>query len=338
MMFDSLAEDIFDRVGKISSLGDFASKLDVTYLNGRDRFQVTRVVAFVLGGQRERAAALVDEVDRSERDSKFWRQWVEEQRSFLNRDISSICAEFHSKEAKAAKEMKLGDIWQPAPFPVEAAKTHRIAKTAEPCFPKAPWISRPPDLVEEVPERPGEVRFAKSELWRNGRVIMLVPLTREAAEEMHRTRQDYVLTTRLPGGNLLVLRHRTGWSPHDPEQPRNPDYVPGREFRLQVYGALGRLQTRFDEPLEQRGIVEMRSVSVFDRATGDEVWYAYNSFKEREKSIYDDRDTHEGRVGRAFGDSDIALCKFEAPPFGEFADLWRPVEKYLENEGFGEFT
>jgi hypothetical protein len=337
MLFDSLAEDIFNRVGKISSLGDFAGNLDVTYLNGRDGFQVTRVTAFVLAGQHERATELVDEIERSERDSNFWQNWVDEQRAFLRRDIASVCAEFHSKEATAAAEMKLGDIWQPALFPAEVPEAERIAKSAEPHFPKIPWISRPLGLVEEVPERLGEVCFAKGELWRNGRVTMLVPLTHESAAELHRTRQDYVLATRLPEGNLLVLRHRTGWSPYNPEQPRNPDYVPCREFLLEVYGSLERLQTIFNEDSETPDVVEMRSVSVFNRASGDELWYAYNNFRERERSIYDHRDLHEGRVCRSLPDSDLSLCRFEAPPFGEFLDLWRRVETYLENEGFGKF-
>src|SRR5262245_28979207 len=50
-----------------------------------------------------------------------------------------------------------------------------------------------------------------------GRRGMVGALTREEAEEKHRTRQHYALATRLPDGHLLVVRHYTGWSPHDPE-------------------------------------------------------------------------------------------------------------------------
>jgi hypothetical protein len=331
LLFESLAEDLFDYVGKITTLDDFARVVEA----GR-KYHTMAVTTFVLSGRPERAAELVNEIERS--DDGRWQSWISDQRTLLARDIESVCAEFRAKEAETAKRLNLGDIWEPVPFGAELHEAQRTTRCAEPPFAKAPWVSRPQGLVEEAPERPGEVRFAKAEVWRNDRVIMLVPLTHEAAKEMHRTRQDYVLTTRLPGGNLLVLRHRTGWSPYNPEQPRNPDYVPGREFRLQVYGSLGRLQATFDEDSENTDVVEIRKVSVFDRTTGDEVWYAYNSFTEREKSIYDDRDNREGRVRQTFTDSDIALCKFEAPPFGEYADLWRRVEKYLENEGFGEFT
>jgi hypothetical protein len=293
-------------------------------------------MAFVLSGHAERAAELVNEIERS--DDGRWRSWISQQRSLLTRDIKSTCAEFRAKEAETAKKLKLREAWESAPFAAEVPEARRTTRCAEPLFATVPWISRPPGLVEEAPERPGEVRFAKAQMWRNNQVIMLVPLSREAAEEMHGTYQHYVLATRLPEGSPLVLRHHTGWSPHDPEQPRNPDYVPRREFCLEVYGLLGRLQTTFDEPIEQPGTVEMRSVGVFDRTAGDKVWYAYNNFKKGEKSIYDDRDTEEGRVCRPLGDSDVALCKFDAPPFGEFTDMWRRVERYLENEGFGKFT
>jgi len=74
MLLDSLAEDIFERVGRISSLGDFASKLDVTYLNGHDRFQLTRVTALILAGQRDGAAQLVDEIEDPKHASGLWRQ------------------------------------------------------------------------------------------------------------------------------------------------------------------------------------------------------------------------------------------------------------------------
>ena len=55
-----MAEDVFARVAKIDSLAAFARDRDVTCPDGYDRFQSTRVVALVLAGERERAAALVE--------------------------------------------------------------------------------------------------------------------------------------------------------------------------------------------------------------------------------------------------------------------------------------
>jgi hypothetical protein len=336
LLFDSLAEDIFDHVGQISTLGDFARELDVTYLDGRTRFQYTRIAAFALAGLREEATRLVDELERSDRDN-YWRHSAKTQRAFLERKADDLCAEFRRKEADAAKELELGSVWEPTPFPAEVPEAERT-RCAEPHFVTTPWIARPPGLVGQLPDNPGEIRFARKALSRKDGLIMLVPFTREAAEEMHRTRQAYVLATRLSRQTLLVLHHQTHWSPHDPEQSRNPDYVPTREFRLEAYGALGRLQARFTEGFDKRGVVELLAVSVYDRTITHQEWYAFNKCDERKKSICDHREGQRGYELRPMSDSDLSLCEFAEPSFGEFNDLWLRVSSYLKNEGFGSFA
>jgi hypothetical protein len=335
-LFDSLAEDMFDHVGQILTLGDFARDLDTTYVVAQAAFQHTRVAALALAGLRGEAAQLVGELERSNPDNSYWHYFAKTQRAFLKRKTEDLCAEFRRKEAEAAKELKLEGIWEPTPFPAELPERER-SRCAEPHFVTTPWIARPAGLVGQVPDHPNEVRFAKDALRRKGGLIMLVPLTREVAEEMHRTRQDYVLATRLPGQTLLVLYHHTGWSPHDPEQPRNPNYVPTREFRLEVYGASCRLQTRFTEDFDKRSVVELLSVSVYDR-TAHEKWYAFNKCDERTKSIYDHRKDPRGYEQRPMNDTDLSLCEFPEPIFGEFSDLWLRVSRYLQNEGFGSFA
>jgi hypothetical protein len=335
-LFDSLAEDIFDHVGQILTFGDFARDLDTTYVVAQAAFQHTRVVALALAGLREEAAQLVDELERSNPDNSYWQYFAKTKRAFLKRTTDDLCAEFRGKEAEAAKQLKLGGVWEPTPFPAELPKRER-SRCAEPHFVTKPWIPRPPGVVGQMPDDPGEIRFAKDALRRKGGLIMLVPLTRETAEEMHRTRQDYVLATRLPGQSLLVLYHQTGWSPHDPEQPRNPNYVPTREFRLEVYGNLGRLQTRFTEGFDKPGFLGLRSVSIFDRAITHKEWHAYNECDQREKSIYDHRIDPRGHEVRPMSDSDLSLCEFAEPAFGEYNDLWLRVSSYLQNEGFGPF-
>jgi len=335
LLYDSLAEDIFAFVGKIATLDDFADKLDTAYLDGRERFQFTRVAAFVLAGERDRAAALVDGLEKPS-DNACWKHLVAKQRAFLERDIASVCKEFHSKEEEAAKELKLGDIWEPTPFPAEVPESAR-SRCAEPPFPAAPWISCPPDFVQEAPEHPGDICFATKALWRDDREVLLVPLTREAAEEKHRSRQDYALATRLPAGQLLVLHHRTGWNPDEPGKPWKSTYVPTRLFRLEVYGSLGRCQTLFREDYDRRGIIELSSVDVYDRISGRSLWYGSNGFKEKRKFIHDYRKGRHDYEARSMGASD-ALLEFDEPLFGEFEDLWRRATRYLENEGFGAFT
>jgi hypothetical protein len=333
LLLDALAEDIFDHVGEITTLDDFARRFE-----GDEDRAGARCQALLLAGRRDLAVQLVDEIERTYRDHHYWPRWVEHWRRFLERDIDEVCAEFRSKEARTAKELKLGDIWEPAPFPVEVPEAERMAKCAEPRFTTTPWVPRPSWLVQEAPGRPGEVAFAKGVLWRKGRIVMLIPLTREQAEERYRTRQDYVLVTRLAGETLLVLYHRTGWSPHNPQQPRNPDFVPTRGFWLEAYGSLGRSHTRFDEDFERRGVVRMRSANVYDRTSGQNVWHAFNDFEGGAKSIHDSRGGQAAYARRSLTPSDILLCERDAPAFGEFKDLWQRVERYLANEGFGSFA
>jgi hypothetical protein len=338
LLFDSLAEDIFDRVAEVSTLADFARKLDVTELDGRARFQFTRIAALVLGGERESAAELVGELERKSPNNGYWQSLVRQQRRFLERDIGSICSEFHAREAEAAQEMKLGEAWEPAPFPVEVPASERIAKSAEPHFVTTPWIPRPPGLTREMPERPSEVCFATAELWRKGRVVSFLPLTRERAEEKHRTYQHYVLFTRLDGGNLLVLEHYSNWSPHDPATSKFRDRARPRTFRLEMYGRLGRLLATFSEKFKRPGTVRMDGMTALRRVTGNTLWSIQNDVEAGETSIHDYRTGQHDYVSRPLSASELALCEFDVPPFGEFADLWRRVETYLQDAGFGTFT
>ena len=188
-------------------------------------------------GERERATEIVNDIERSHSDHDYWKDWIKATRTFLERDIASVCAEFHAREAATAKELKLGDIWEPSPFPAEVLEAERTTKCADPFFATTPWISRPPGLLQEPPEGLGEVRFAEATLYRDGHVIMLAPLSREAAEEKHRNYQNYTLVARLSGGNLLILSYHTGRNPHDPEQPKNAARVPYLQLNLELHSS-----------------------------------------------------------------------------------------------------
>ena len=342
LLFDALAEDIFDHVGRITTVDDLARELKVS-----PGYYYIRFTAFVLSGQMERASEVLDEVERSYRHLG-WQNWVKSQRRFLDQDTDAIYATFHAREAETAEKLKLGDIWEPSPFAVEVPEAERTTRCAEPLFVTTPWIARPPGLVQEVPEHPGEIRFADHTIWRKGRVVMLVALSREEAEERHRTRQEYSLATRLPGGNLLVLCHYTNWSPHDVDPRRDPNYLPIRSFLLNVYGSMGRLWTQFGEDFEERGVIRMTDVDVYPRRRGPAVhahpetrfpkWFAVNNFTGGWKAIYDRRTDPNGHSSPSLTASDLSLCRFAEPPFGEFSDFWRRASTYLQNEGFGSFT
>jgi hypothetical protein len=335
-LFDALAEDVFDFVGKMTSLADFRGDLGNREEGLRARFKAS-VAALVLGGQRERVAELIEtERTQTADDDGYWRAVINEQRKLLERDPASLCAEFRSKEAAVAKYLKLGDAWEPAPFPAEVPAAERARRCDDPLFLPTPWIPRPPRLVEQPPSEVGEVRFAHAVLRRKGGVTMLVALTREEAEERHRTRQQYALAARLSDGNLLVIRHHTGWSPHSPDQPKNPNYVPTRTFHLEVHGTRSRvLHSGFHEDLDKSGEMQMRGVDIYKPIGEHNIWSAHNSIAQRTKTIYDRRNNPRGYEERLMTDADVALCEFAEPRFGDFNDLWQRVEIYLRNEGFG---
>ncbi len=337
LLFDALAEDVFQHVGKVTSLADFGGDLGIGELDYRDSF-IVRVTALVLAGQRERAAELIEmELARTESNGDGRGHYVAgRQRALLERNVELLRAVFHSKERRAAEVLKLGDAWEPAPFPAEVPEAERARRCNDPLFHTTPWIPRPPRLVEAPPDLVGEVRFAHGVLWRGHGVIMFVALTREQAEEKHRTRQHYALAARLPDGHLLVVRHSTGWSPHSPDQPKNPDYVPTRSFHVEVHGARSRLlHAYFSECVDEPGVMRMLGVDIYEPVDGCNKWNAWNEIKGRTKIIYDHRDNPRGYEERPMSASDVALCSFADRSFGDFNDLWHRVKTYLQNEGFG---
>ena len=262
MLLDCLAEDVFDYVGRMTTLADFAHALEGTH-----RFHSERVTGFVLAGERERAAAYVSEMETKYSDNDYFRNWAARWRAFMEEDIGSICARFRSREAETVRELKLGHIWEPAPFAAEVPESERTTRCAEPFFATTPWISRPPGLLEEPPRHPGEIRFAKDAHWRKGRYLMLLPLTREQAEEKHRRRYDYALFARLGEGVDLVLNHRTGQNPDDPERSTNPAYVPRVEFNLLLDGSCYFAAARFSEDLDDGGFLHLHSIDVRGQLT-----------------------------------------------------------------------
>jgi hypothetical protein len=215
---------------------------------------------------------------------------VRNQRSLLDQDAASLSAAFRLQEEKVAKLYRLGAAWEPSPFPIEVPEGERAQKCDEPPFPARPWIAPPAGLLNATPMQPGEVRFARKAIRPKSGFVLLAALTRDEAEERHRTRQDYAFSRRLPDENLLLVYHCTPWSPHDPEQPRNPHYIPSRRFLLEVYGARGRLlQASFSEPISRYDFLEMGSLTIFSPVDQGTVWYASNDIDERIKSIYDHR-------------------------------------------------
>jgi hypothetical protein len=95
------------------------------------------------------------------------------------------------------------------------------------------------------------------------------------------------------------------------------------------------LDVKFDEEFKKPGVIKMWSAGVYDSIAQYECWYAFNDFNQRTKRIYDHRDNPNGYEQRPMTASDLSLCEFVEPRFGDFDDLRRRVETYLQNEGFG---
>jgi hypothetical protein len=327
LLFDALDEDIFSEVAKIGKLDDFDGDLGNDHQGFIARFEAT-VAALLLAGNRQRAREVIERRDAETRGDGYWQHLVNNQRALLDWDIASLCAEFRSRESKVANFLQLGNAWEPSPFPIEMPEAERAQKCDEPPFPARPWIVPSPGLVNAPPTQPGEVRFASKLLRRHGGLVLFVALTRAEAEERHRTRQDYVLATRRSDESLLVVRHHTGWSPHDPERSR----YSYRNFHVELHGSEGRfLHASIDEEVQRPRVLRMWSINIYHRFGYRNVWQTHNDTRARTITIHDNR--KDSYTKRPMTDAEFDLCEFAEPEFEDFNELWRRVETFLQMEG-----
>ena len=131
-----------------------------------------------------------------------------------------------------------------------------------------------------------------------------------------------------------VVRHLTGWSPHDPEQPRNPAYVPRRSYHVEVRGSQGRfLYASIDEESGRPGVLRMWWSEVYRMVGHGNIWQAYNDTRRRTIAIHDNRDGANGYTKEPMSDTEFELCEFAEPGFDDFSELWRRIETFLQMEG-----
>jgi hypothetical protein len=329
---------VFKPLGKITSHLNVADALP----DGLGSF-TTRVNALVLAGEREQAAECVRNVEQSEYAGRY-RDEIKSARDLLARDIKDVCAEFHAREAKAVKRKKLEAIWEPSPFPVEVP-AERKTRTAEPLFAPEPWLSRPAGLLLEVPQAPGEVRFARNWLFREGlkpslekrsflNPVLVAALTREEAEERHRNSEHYVLAARLPGGMLVLLSHY-GRDRHDPEYPR-PIFAGG--FHLALHGAHFVASAGSTERPDVEGMLDV-SARVSNRETGWSIWESRLDREDARVWIWDRRNADPLESccqRRKVTEAEMYPFRCPMPGFGEFDAAVRVVLDLLRSEGYGE--
>ena len=103
-----------------------------------------------------------------------------------------------------------------------------------------------------------------------------------------------------------------------------------------MYGPRERLShAAVDEDFDERDTLHMQSTHVYDEVRDREIWYTHNDVTERTIAISDKRGAQRAYNERPMTDSELALCKFADPGFGNFDELWRRVEEYLQSTGFG---
>jgi hypothetical protein len=243
----------------------------------------------------------------------------------------------HKREAATVKALKLERIWEPSPFPVELPASER-SKSAEPPFLPTPWIPSPPGLWQELPTQPGEVRFAKRRLRRDGGLILSAALTREEAEERHREREDYVLTVRLPDGLLLMIMYSWHW---DRNLPKGSHYLSGpthsTSYLLELHGASFLAMVHASD-WRHPGVVELSSIWIHERFTFWTAWNVNINTTEDRKSIHDSRsgETIYKRSTLEPAERELAMCAI--PAFGEYAEFEVRIRALLQQFGYGVFT
>ena len=119
---------------------------------------------------------------------------------------------------------------------------------------------RPPGLGGQVPDDPGEIRFAK--------VRVTAQRWQEHASAAHARSgggnasdlQDYVLAKRLPGANSSVPHHHRCVEPARPEQQETAGLRPDMHIPSIGSQGQGRLQTEFSEGSRQTRHPKIESV------------------------------------------------------------------------------
>ena len=184
LLMDILAEHVFAQLGKISGLSDFTAQQ-----SGKRRSFEAGLTSLFLGGGSEQADEYLARLSPHARRDEDVQRIFHRLRERFSHEPERTIADFHAKEAAAVKALKLEHVWDPAPFAVEVPAGERAFTTNEPVFLTAPWPSCPAWLWQELPNRTGEVRYAKDLLYRDGSVLLLVALTPDEAAERHRERE-----------------------------------------------------------------------------------------------------------------------------------------------------
>lgn len=331
-LMDCLAADVFALVGQITTHHDFA-----TTVSRDDDSRDACVHAFVLAGEHDRAVEYVRDIEaRRAPRNDYYTHWADRKRRFLAGEIENFCVRSHAREAETVKALKLESIWEPSPFPVEVFPTGREERTAEPPFSPQPWPAGPKWLLGDPPEQVGDVRFAKGLLYRSGKPLLLVPLSREQARERHQDLESYVLAARLTAVLFLLLR----WPGVDREDPRRI----GRSMwkysvspDLEIQGGNFLVRASFSGyDIEDKLL--LRCVYVDERQSRRRIWGWHFDRRELHEAIRDERSGTQEMHYRQLSDCEIDQLLLAVPGFCGFGALVDIVLNKLRDAGYGEIT
>jgi hypothetical protein len=328
-LMDVLRYDVFERVGKMTDLASLFDYITREKRDGRSTVQLRmlRVPVLRLAGELERAEAEHQELERGAPKT-----FSEASDILLTRDIDALCAACHAAEAETAKKLKLGDAWEPTPFPVELPKPARHT-TAEPPFATDPWPPRPDNLIGGPPEQPGDVVFFRLKKRRAGQDLMLAVLTAEEAAALHQRCGSYCTAYRLAGGELLTLTRTSWFSPYDPDYAAFPP-TPYRDYRLEFDGQFRRVDAKFRRDDEDKDHPKLRLEEIrFANSQMTHQWFASEHRPGLMLGLRQERNhewvREERPMTRALQESRYAAV----PRFGEYQELLDCANKLLEAMG-----
>jgi hypothetical protein len=323
LLLSSLAEGVFDRIGSVTTLAEFT-------MVKSSLMSPPRLAALVLADERDRAASIVEQIER--RDPRIglrFRKQFEE----LTSDVAATCARYHAREAETIRKLKLERVWEPSPFPVEVPAAQRASRCSEPVLVTKPWPSAPSWLWQDLRLQPGEVCYARSSVRRGEEIKLLVPLTMEEAEDRHRALEDYVVVRREPDNRLLTISHRTGWDRNNPEE-RPPGLIAPSYYVHFSGDADGIVATTSSTYFEYPGLMQIFSISVCRKS--NELWLGYFVLHEGRRSIHDWRSGENVYTSIPLTEAERDLCTFPTPGFGEYQVMVERVRALLRIAGYGE--
>jgi hypothetical protein len=331
LLMDALAEDVFADVGRIRTLDDFAA-LSVNKIP----FFSAKVLSLALAGSWDRAAEYVEQIQNDPAIDSYVKTEVKEEWTRVSSNIDVVCAELRAKEAAVVRALEIEHMWEPSPFPVELPATER-ARVSEPAFSTTPWISRPPWLLGEAPDQPGEIRYAEKTHIRDGRVLLVMPVPSEEAEQRHRAEGSYAMAARLPDGAMLLTK-RLGLRDKASDRPKTRR---DSRFRQTIFinflGPTQKVSISADQGWEEtENIVVWSWFSITDWRTKDELWDCYLK--------YDGVEIRDRRTGQEVSSTtpitnavrNLAICP--VPEFGEAVGLAARIRSFLDVVGFGPLT